>query len=65
MTRYEELVNQFGYIEAGVGMNDDGENVIVSIDKKCASVRTIQHNSKFQRVNIYYPDGTEEELYEH
>ena len=60
---YKELLKQFGYCEALCGTNEDNENVIVSIDKECASVRTLQNNC-WQRINIYYKDGTEEEYYE-
>lgn len=63
MTTYEKLKNQFGYCEALVGVNEDNENVIVSIDKECASVRTLQSN-RWQRINIYYKDGLEDEVYE-
>ncbi len=64
MTEYELLRKQFGLVEAGVGTNKDGESVVVSIDEECASVRTIQKNSRFHRINIYWKDGTEEEMYE-
>ena len=64
MTFYDELLQKYGYIEEPlVGVNADGEDVIVSIDKECACTRTLQHNG-WQRVNIYYPDGTCEEYYE-
>ena len=63
MTHYEELFNQFGFIEAQAGINEDGEYVIVSIDENCASVRTLQSN-QWQRINIYYKDGVEDEYYE-
>ena len=63
MTMYEELKNKYGFVEAKVGVNSDGEPVIVNIDSEQASTRTIQHNG-WQRINIYYPDGTAEELYE-
>ena len=60
---YEELVTKFGYIEGQVGTNENGENVLVSIDNECASIRTLQHNG-WQRINVYWKDGTEEEYYE-
>ena len=60
---YKKLLKQFGYCEALCGVNEDNDNVIVSIDKECASVRTLQNNH-WQRINIYYKDGTEEEYYE-
>lgn len=62
MTFYEELVTKHGYIKGQVGVNSDGENVIVTIDEESASVITVQENG-WLRQNIYYPDGTEEELY--
>ena len=65
MNDYEELVAKYGYIEEyQCGKNEDGENVMVSIDKDCACIRTYQRNG-FVRVNIYHNDGTIEELYEH
>ena len=61
---YNELLQKYGYIEEPlVGTNANGENVIISIDKKCACTRTLQHNG-WQRINIYYADGTSEESYE-
>ena len=60
---YEELLKKYGYIEHKVGTNDNGETVVVSIDKECACIRTLQNN-KWSRINIYHKDGTVEELYE-
>ena len=62
MTYYQELVKKHGFVEGLLGLNSDGQYVIVTIDEKSASVRTLQDNS-WIRENIYYPDGTEEELY--
>ena len=62
MTEYEELVKKFGFVEGGVGTNEDGEYCIVTIDKESASIRTLQNNG-WIRENTYYPDGTEEEGY--
>ena len=62
MTYYEELKRMYGYVEGQIGENEDGEKVIVSIDEESAEIQTLQDNH-WIRVNIYYPDGTEEELY--
>lgn len=60
---YQKLLDQFGYIkDVLVGINEDGEKVIVSIDEESAYVKTLQSN-QYARVNIYYPDGREDELY--
>ena len=64
MSEYEKLLKQFGLVEAQVGINEDGEPVVVTIDNECAEIRTIQKNSRFHRINIYWKDGTEEEMYE-
>ena len=61
---YDLLLQKYGYCDALCGNNEDGELVIVSIDKEKATIKTSQHN-KFIRVNIYWKDGTSEELYEH
>lgn len=64
MNEYEELLAKHGYIkEATIGENGEMEPIIVSIDEECACIRTLQKNG-WQRINIYYPDGTLEELYE-
>ena len=64
MTYYQELLNKFGYIDTPqIGKNEDNEDVLVSIDKEAACIRTIQ-KSGWHRINIYYSDGMEEELYE-
>ena len=64
MTEYEELVAKFGYTEEfKLGVNADGDNVLVSIDENLASIRTFQKNG-WIRINIYYRDGFSEELYE-
>lgn len=65
MTYYDELVEKYGLIsEVKVGVNEDGENCMISIDEECACIRTLQKNN-WMRVNIYYKDGTSEELYQH
>lgn len=64
MTTYNKLLKEHGLIEEPLcGINEDGEKVIVMITDTDATVRTIQSNG-WHRINIYYPDGTEEELYE-
>lgn len=64
MNTYDELLKRHGYCEGLCGNNEDGEHVIVSIDKEKAIVKTAQYNG-FIRVNVYWKDGTYEELYEH
>ena len=59
---YEELKTKFGYVDGQIGVTLDDEYVIVSIDNECATVQTLQENG-WMRVNVYYPDGTEEEYY--
>ena len=64
MNFYDELKTKYGLInESMVGKNELGENVIVSIDDNCACVRTLQNNG-WARINLYYKDGTCEELYQ-
>ena len=43
--------------------NDVDENMIISINKDNIVVKTIQNNG-WARTNIFYKDGTVEELYE-
>jgi len=62
MFYYQELKRMYGYVEGQIGENSDGEKVIVSIDEESAEIKTLQDNG-WIRVNVYYPDGTEEELY--
>jgi len=63
MTYYDELKQKYGLIpDTQVGVNENGESVIVSIDEECACVTTMQNN-RWSRTNIYYPDGWEEEYY--
>lgn len=64
MNTYQKLVKQYGYCEGLCGVNEDKENVIVSIDKESATIVTIQHNG-FIRTNIYHEDGISEELFSH
>ena len=64
MDRYQELLKKHGYCEALCGVNEEYENVMLSIDKESACVRTLQKNG-WIRINIYHKDGTYEELYEH
>ena len=44
------------------GVNSDGEKYLVSINKDNITIQTFQHND-WVRENIYYADGTVEELY--
>lgn len=63
MTTYEELLQKHGYIDLPkVGVNEDGEKVMITIDEDAAVIDTFQNNS-WVRTNIYYKDGTVEELY--
>ena len=64
MDKYTELRKKYGLCEGLCGNNEDGEHVIVSIDKEKATIRTAQHNG-FIRTNVYWKDGTYEELYSH
>lgn len=45
------------------GVNESGENVIVSVSSDNVSVRTLQNNG-WARLNVYWLDGTVEESYE-
>lgn len=45
-----------------VGVNDDGENVIVTVFEDRIEFVTCQKNG-WCRINIYHRDGTYEELY--
>lgn len=45
------------------GTNEDGEHVIISINEHNITIQTCQSND-WLRTNIYYDDGTSEELYE-
>lgn len=60
---YNILLNKYGLCEALCGKNEDGNDVVVSIDEEAASIRTLQSN-EWHRIKIYHKDGTEEELYE-
>ena len=61
---YEEMVDKYGLIEEyRMGKDEDGDPVMVSIDDTCASIRTFQKNG-WVRINVYYKDGTVEELFE-
>ena len=64
MTDYERLLKKHGKCEGLCGVNEDGENVIVSIDDRLAEVKTLQKNG-WIRVNTYWYDGTSEETYIH
>lgn len=64
MTTYEKLVAEFGdNVEDACGHNQNKENIILNINDEYAEVRTLQKNG-FHRINVYWKDGTEEELYE-
>lgn len=45
------------------GKNENGENVLISINEHNITIQTCQSNDWF-RTNIYYDDGTSEELFE-
>ena len=59
---YQTLFEKYGYCSGLVGIDEDGDPVIVSIDEKDATIQTLQENGR-QRITIYYKDGTVEELY--
>lgn len=46
-----------------MGQNEEGENVWISINKNNITLQTFQNND-WMRTNIYYRDGTVEELYD-
>ena len=46
-----------------LGENTDGETIEVGIFKDRISVRTYQNNG-WTRLNVYYEDGSREELFE-
>lgn len=62
MNRYDELKQEFGYVEGLVGNDEDNLPVMVTIDEESAEIKTFQENG-WVRINVYYRDGTEEELY--
>lgn len=64
MTTYDKYRQQFGLIDNLVGTNEKKENLIVSIDEEKVEIMTIQSNG-YARTNVYWKDGTEEELYDH
>lgn len=59
---YEDLLTEYGICEGLIGVNEDGEKVIISIDEESAIVETLQDND-WIRVNIYCKDGTQEEYF--
>ncbi len=59
---YKDLYNKFGFCDLLCGKNQKGENVIITIDIQKAEIQTFQHNG-FIRTNVYWLDGTTEELY--
>lgn len=63
MNKYEELVQEHGFVNGLVGTNEKCEHVIVTIDDECASFRTLQNNG-WIRNNHYHKDGTSEETYQ-
>ena len=44
------------------GKNEDGESVLISVNKDNITVETFQDNG-WVRQNVYWEDGTTEELY--
>jgi len=45
------------------GTNENGEYVQIGVYKNFLAIRTLQSNG-WERTNIYYRDGSSEELYE-
>ena len=45
------------------GTNENGEYVQIGVYKNFLTIRTLQSNG-WERTNIYYRDGSSEELYE-
>ena len=64
MNTYEELLNEHGLVDNQVGVNSNGETIIVNIDEECAWIKTLQKDKRWHRVNVFWRDGTEEEYYE-
>lgn len=59
-----ELMKHYkDFPEAVAGTNQDGEHVITSVNEHNITVRTLQSND-WARINVFYDDGTSEELYE-
>ena len=48
---------------AYLGENENGESIEISIFEDNISVRTYQNNG-WTRLNVYYEDGSSEELFE-
>ena len=61
--RLKMMDNYKEYDTMLIGENHDGEMVCVSVFKDKVVVKTIQKND-WIRVNVFYRDGTTDELYE-
>lgn len=61
--RLKMMDNYKKYDTMLIGENHDGEMVCVSVFKDKVVVKTIQKND-WIRVNVFYRDGTTDELYE-
>ena len=60
----QRLMDQYGEHDGlHVGKNENDETVHITIYSDMIAVTTFQHNS-WTRKNIYYRDGTREELFE-
>lgn len=60
----EKLMKKYGDSDNNyMGKNDNGENVVIYIEKDNISTHTFQKNG-FIRTNIFWKDGTREEIYE-
>lgn len=55
----KERARKFPY----VGTNEDGERILLNISSDSITLVTLQSNN-WVRTNIYYPDGSSEEMYE-
>lgn len=58
------LMDEYGTVTAPfVSMNEDAEHIFIHVSKDRIDVVTLQHNG-WTRRNVYWRDGTREELYE-
>jgi hypothetical protein len=57
-----ERANEKTFDVPWAGKNVDGENIMISVNTDNITVETFQNNN-WIRENIYWKDGTREELY--
>ena len=62
MTKYQELLNQFGYGSQGLGINEHGEIQVIQILKSGAYIQT-EKGGRI-KTEIFRPNGeNEKEVY--